>query len=251
MYMFNFIYVIFYKTLSVQTNIKIDKMKKLMMLGLLSFLSIGLFAQPKINATRIGAAEKSDPQAVSILSQVNKKYASYQSMQLDLKLTIEDGKFKEVQEGKVSVKGNKFRVKSKEQEIVSDGKTNWIYLIQQNELQISNPDPDDVAMFSSPDKLLKSFEKEYISQYAGTATEEGKVVHVIEFKPADRNSEYTKVRVTIDKVSLNVQKVKVFDRSNIHYTIEVLKFVKNPTISDTYFTFDEKKVPKENIVRLN
>lgn len=226
-------------------------MKKLMLFGLITFISFGLFAQKSVSTAKSGGTEKSDAKSVELLNRVNKKYATYKSMQLDLKLTIEDGQLKEVQKGEVSVKGNKFRVKSKEQEIISDGKTNWIHLIRQNELQISNPDPDDVAMFSSPDKLLKSFEKDFISQYAGTSTLQGKTVDVIEFKPKDRNSEYSKVRVMIEKSSLNVLKIKVFDKSNIHYTIEVEKFVKNPTLNDSFFQFDESKVPEENTVRLN
>jgi outer membrane lipoprotein carrier protein len=226
-------------------------MKKLMLFGLITFISFGLFAQKTIGTTKSGLTEKSDAKSVDLLNRVNKKYATYKSMQLDLKLTIEDGKFKEIQKGEVSVKGNKFRVKSKEQEIISDGKTNWIHLVMQNELQISNPDPDDVAMFSSPDKLLKSFEKDFISQYAGNSTLQGKTVDVIEFKPKDRNSEYSKVRVMIEKSTLNVLKIKVFDKSNIHYTIEVEKFVKNPSLTDAFFRFDESKVPEENTVRLN
>ncbi len=226
-------------------------MKKLMLFGLITFMSFGLFAQKSVATTKSGLSEKSDAKSTSLLNRVNKKYATYKSMQLDLKLTIEDGQLKEVQKGEVSVKGNKFRVKSKEQEIISDGKTNWIHLIRQNELQISNPDPDDVAMFSSPDKLLKSFEKDFISQYAGKSTLKGKSVDVIEFKPKDRNSEYSKVRVMIEKSTLNVLKIKVFDKSNIHYTIEVEKFVKNPSLSDNFFKFDESKVPEENTIRLN
>lgn len=222
-----------------------------MLFGLITFMSFGLFAQKSVATTKSGLSEKSDAKSTSLLNRVNKKYATYKSMQLDLKLTIEDGQLKEVQKGEVSVKGNKFRVKSKEQEIISDGKTNWIHLIRQNELQISNPDPDDVAMFSSPDKLLKSFEKDFISQYAGKSTLKGKSVDVIEFKPKDRNSEYSKVRVMIEKSTLNVLKIKVFDKSNIHYTIEVEKFVKNPSLSDNFFKFDESKVPEENTIRLN
>jgi outer membrane lipoprotein-sorting protein len=172
-------------------------------------------------------------------------------MQLDLEVTIEDGKLKEEIPGKVSVQGNKFRIDSKDQLIISDGKTNWIYLKEAKELQISNPDPDDVAMFSSPDKLLKSYQKDFISAYVGPVTYSGKIVDVIEFKPKDRNSEYSKIRVYIDKTSMNVLKIKIFDKSNIHYSIEIKKFVKNPSLSESHFKFDESTVSKENIIRLN
>jgi outer membrane lipoprotein-sorting protein len=226
-------------------------MKKLMFITLFAFAHLLAFAQKPLGEAKSGNADKSDPQAVSILSKVNKKYATFASMQLDLKLTIEDGKYKEEQKGKVFVKANKFKIDSKDQLIISDGKTNWVYLKNDNELQISDPDPDDVALFSSPDKLIKSFEKDFISGYAGEEALKGKTVYVIEFKPKDRNSEYSKVRVKIDKTSLEIQNIKVFDKSNIHYTIDIEKFVKNPPLNESIFKFDESKVPEENIVRLN
>ncbi len=224
-------------------------MKKLVLIGLLAFVSVGLFAQKSLGQAKSGSTEKSDPESVSILSKVNNQYASYQSMKMDLKITIEDGKLEEKLTAKVSVKGNKFKIDSDDQLMISDGKKNWVYLKQQKELQISNPDPDDVAMFSSPDKLLKSYQKDFISAYAGTSTYNNKTVEVIEFKPKDRNSEYSKVRVYIDKTTLNVVKIKVFDKSNIHYSIDIEKFVKNPTISDAEFKFDETTVPKDKITR--
>jgi outer membrane lipoprotein-sorting protein len=226
-------------------------MKELMLICLLSTISIGLFAQKSLGQAKSGNAEKSDPQSASILNKVNTQYASYKSMQLDLKVTIEDGNLKEEIPGKVSVQGNKFRIDSKDQLIISDGKTNWVYLKEAKELQISNPDPDDVAMFSSPDKLLKSYQKDFISAYAGTVTYKGKTVHAIEFKPKDGNSEYSKIRVYIDKTSFNVLQIRIFDKSNIRYSIEIEKFVKNPTLSSTHFKFDESTVAKENIIRLN
>lgn len=227
-------------------------MKKLMLIGLFSFVAIGLFAQKSsLGTAKSASTEKSDPKAESILSKVNTKYASYKSMKMDLKVTIQDAEFKEEQSAKVSVKGNKFKIDSKDQLIISDGKKNWIYLKEAEELQISKPDPDDVGMFSSPDKLLKMYQEEFVSGYMGLFKLSGKIVHKIEFKPKDKNSEYSKVAVYIDKTDLSVVKIKVFDKSNIHYSIQMKNFVKNPAMKDSEFKFDESTVPEENIIRLD
>ena len=233
-----------------------NDMKRLMLMSLMCLIGFGVLAQkskttPRTSyATKARLAHKSDPKSVAILSKVNKKYAAYKSMKIDLVVTIADGDYKETQQGKVYVKGNKFKIVSKDQEIVSDGKTNWVYLKRLKELQISNPDPDDIALFSSPDKLLKSYEKDFTSALIGEATEGGKSVYKIEFKPKDRNSEYSKVRVTIAKNTFTINKIKVFDKSNIHYTVAVKSFVRNSSLSDSFFTFDTKKVPKDNIMDL-
>lgn len=221
-------------------------MRKLMLLGLLALFSISV-ATAQRKPSRV---QKSDPKAVSVLNQVNKKYAAYKSMQIDLSLTIEDGNYKEVQKGKVTVKGNKFKIESKDQEIVSDGKTNWVYLKNKGDLQISNPEPDDIPIFSSPDKLLKSYEKDFVSGLMGEVKEGNRMVYKIEFKPKSRRSEYSKIRVTIDKKTKSILKIKVFEKSNMHYTIKVTRLVKNVTLNNSFFKFDEKKVAEDKIIDL-
>ena len=210
-------------------------MKNLILLYLICFNTFHLFAQND-------SIFQSDLNSIEILNKVNEKYAVYQSIEFDLVVTVADGDYKETQEGKVYVKGNKYKIVSEDQEIVSDGKTNWVYLKRLKELQISEASPDDIALFSSPDKLLKSYEKDFTSTLIGEATEGGKVVYKIEFKPKDRNSEYSKVRATITKNTFTINKIKVFDKSNIHYTVTVKSFVPNPSLEDNLFTFDKFKI---------
>ena len=226
-------------------------MKKLLFISLFAFFITSLSAQKtSLGTAKSATAEKSDPKAEAILNDVNTKFASFKSMKMDLKVTIQDGSYKEEQIARVSVKGNKFKLDSKDQLIISDGKKNWVHLKASNELQISIPDPDDVGMLSSPDKLLKTYQEEFISGYMGLFKLNGKIVHKIEFKPTDKNSEYSKVAVYIDKTDLSVVKIKVFDKSNIHYSIEIENFIANPAMKDTEFQFDESKVPDDNIIRL-
>lgn len=239
----------------VPKNDKIN-MKKLMLLGLLVLFSINVtFAQrtkPKRSTRTTRSVQKSDPKAVAILDKVNKKYAAYKSMQIELTLTIQDGAYKEVQKGKVTVKGNKFKIESRDQEIVSDGKTNWVYLKNNGDLQISNPEPDDMPIFSSPDKLLKSYEKDFISGLIGEFKEGNRMIYRIEFKPKSRRSEYSKVRVTIDKKTKSILKIKVFEKNNTHYTIKVTRLVKNVTLKDSFFKFDARKrgIKEDKIIDL-
>lgn len=188
--------------------------------------------------------KKSDAASVKILKQVHQKYAAYKSMKMTLKMTMESGSTKETQTATVFVKGKKFKMTAKGQEMISDGKTLWNYQIDNKELYISEPTEDEIGMFNSPDNLLKTFEKDFISALVATVKEKGRDVYKIEFKPKSRDAEFSKIRVTIDKATKAVKRIKIFDKSNTHYTIEMSNVKPNASVSNAIFTKDLKSLPK-------
>ena len=187
---------------------------------------------------------KSDAQSVAILKKVNQKYSAYKTMQMDIKLSVKSGSTAENQTAKLTVKGNKFRMNSKVQDIASDGKKVYNHQKGAKELYISLAEDEDMMILGSPDKMLKVYEKDFISALIGTATESGRTVYKIEFKPKSKNSDYTKIRITIDKATSRIKRIKIFDRSNTHYTISISNFKANLAVSEAQFIIAKKDVPK-------
>lgn len=188
--------------------------------------------------------DKSDAASINILKQVHKKYASYKSMEMDLTMSLKSGDNEESQSAKLTVQGDKFKMESKDQTMVSDGKTLWNHQKVNKELYISNPDDDEMGLFSSPDKLLKTFEKDFISALITTTQENGRAVYKLEFKPKSRDTDFTKIRVTIDKATSRVNRIKIFDRSNTHYTIEIKNVKSNVSVASSAFVVNTKTLPK-------
>jgi outer membrane lipoprotein-sorting protein len=188
--------------------------------------------------------DKSDAASVKILKQVHTKYASYKSMQMDLTMSFKTGDKVEKQAAKLTVKGDKFKMVGKDQTMTSDGKTLWNHQKVNKELYISDPEEDEMGLFSSPDKLLKTFEKDFISALITTAKEGGRSVYKLEFKPKSRDTDFTKIRVTIDKATSRINRIKIFDRSNTHYTIEIKNVKSNVSVTNSAFVVNTKKLPK-------
>jgi outer membrane lipoprotein-sorting protein len=214
-------------------------MRNLFILAILVFSISAVQAQKAPTYTT-----KSDAQSVSILKKVHQKYGAYSSMQMNIKLTVKSGKNSDIQTSKLTVKGDKFRMTSKAQDMASDGKTLWNHQITAKECYISNADEEEMGMFGSPDKMLKMYEKDFISALVATVQENGRTVYKIEFKPKSKNSDFTKVRLTVDKATSRVNRIKMFDRSNTHYSIEMSNFKSNVSVSDSFFKIDVKKLPK-------
>ena len=104
---------------------------------------------------------QADAQAKAILSGVSKKYRSYAMVKTDFSFTLKNPQtnINETQSGSLYVKpsSNKYKVNLGEQELISDGKVQWTYLKNDNEVQISEIDNSSDAL--NPAKIFTMYEK--------------------------------------------------------------------------------------------
>lgn len=217
-------------------------MKKLLfaLIALFSFTTLPA-QQPKP-----AAPEKSDPQAKKILDKIRKKYEGYKTLEAAFSLAIEvPGQDKETQKGTIAQDDKKFRLEMDQQVIVSDGATTWVYLKKNNEVQINDADPNDTENgFLTPKDLLKRYQKgDYLYSVTEKTTENGKVLTQIEFKPTDKNSEYSKLRISIDEKAGAIQSIKAFGKDGSRYTFSISKLTPNKQFAADHFTFNTKNYP--------
>lgn len=216
------------------------------MKSLLSLTVSLLFATiASAQSPALPAAEKSDPEAKKVLDKVRKKYAGYKTVEAAFSLTIEvPNQPREVQKGKVSQQGKKFRLDMTDQTIASDGVTTWVYLKKNKEIQINNADPQGDAGFLTPQELLSRYEKgDYLYSVVDRSTENGKVVTHIEFKPRDRNSEYSKLRVSVDEKTATLNEFRAFAKDGSRFTFRIDKLTPNPILAADHFSLDPKAYP--------
>jgi len=190
-------------------------------------------------------AEKSDPEAKKLLDRVRKKYASYTSLDAAFALTIEvPGANKEVQKGTVSQEGDKFRLDMTDQLIVSDAKTTWVYLKKNKEIQIDNADKNSQSAFLTPQQLLSRYEKgDYLYAITERNTVNGKSMVQVEFKPVDKRSEYSKLRLTIDEKAGTLESIKAFAKDGSRYTFAISALTPNKAFAAGHFSLDPKQYP--------
>ena len=206
------------------------------------FVGLSVFAQVDRDLIeKAKAREASDPEATKILDSVNEKYEAMGSMQVEFKLTIK-GENESTQEGKMTLKGDQYRLELADQDVICNGKTVWFHLKDNEEVQINNPDPEGED-FLSPAKMLNVYQDNMVGQKLDDTKIDGRVVHQIEIKPRESHDEITKLRVTIDKKTNELVKVIVFTRYADRYVFEFTNLVENPKLSNTLFNFDVAKFP--------
>lgn len=222
-------------------------MKKISVLFVLAIFMTTAFAQNSIGI------DANDPKAKAILDQIKQQYESYTSLDVNFTLTIEFPEEEpEVQKGQIAQQGDKYKLDMGNQSITSDGKSMWFHLKNRNEVQINDVDleAEDEEMLS-PKNLLKIYEQsDFLYALVGEAVEEGKTVQKIEFKPLDEDSEYFKMRLTIDKKSKMINRIKTFSKDGSRYVLQIDKLTPNKDFPANYFTFDESKFPGIHVENL-
>jgi len=195
---------------------------------------------------------QTDEKAKVILAEVSKKYRSYTTVKTDFTFTLDNkqSKVKETQQGTLYVKAsaNKYKVTMTDQDMISDGKSQWTYLKKDKEVQVSNVDNSSESL--NPAQIFTIYEKGFKYLYIGETKAGAKTYQVIDLSPTDTNKSFFKIRLSIDKVAKRIASVLIFDKNGNRYTYTIKTFVPNVKVPETTFTFDAKKYPGVEVVDL-
>jgi len=195
---------------------------------------------------------QTDEKAKVILAEVSKKYRSYTTVKTDFTFTLDNkqSKVKETQQGTLYVKANanKYKVTMTDQDMISDGKSQWTYLKKDKEVQVSNVDNSSESL--NPAQIFTIYEKGFKYLYTGETKAGAKTYQMIDLSPTDTNKSFFKIRLSIDKVAKRIASVLIFDKNGNRYTYTIKTFVPNVKVPETTFTFDAKKYPGVEVVDL-
>jgi outer membrane lipoprotein-sorting protein len=191
---------------------------------------------------------QSDAKSKGILGKMSANYRTYTSMSADITFTIDNQKekIKEVQQGKMLIKGGKFRIDFGDQLLMTDGKTLWGYLKDMKEVTVSDyePDPDEL----SPTTVFTIYEKGFDSYYVNASTLEGVAVHTIDLTPTDKSKPFFKIRLVVNQAKLQILQAVVFDKSGAKYTYVIKNFIPNKVLTDADFVFNKAKFPGVEVI---
>ena len=195
---------------------------------------------------------QTDAKAKAILSAVSKKYRSYNIVKIAFTSTLDnaEAKVKDTQQGTLLLKANtnKYKVIMTNQDLISDGKSQWTYLKRDKEVQISNVDNSAEAM--NPAKIFTIYEKGFKYVYTGEQKAGSKTYQMIDLSPIDTKKPFFKVRLSIDKAAQQIANVVIFDKNGSKYTYHVNTFSPNVKMPETTFAFDPSKYPGVEVVDL-
>jgi outer membrane lipoprotein carrier protein len=216
---------------------------RLIQLGAMLLLSTTLYVA---NAQTTKSAETSDPKAKSLLDKVRKQYDAYQSVEASFTLTLEsaDQTPPEIQKGTIAQQGEKYRLELSDKTIICDGATVWFHNKRNREVQINTATSGGTTGLLSPRELMRIHErKDFIYAITSEGVDNGKPCQFVEFKPTNKNSEYSKLRLSVDKKTNQIIGVKAFGKDGSRSTMVINELTPNKTYPNGTFNFDKSKHP--------
>ena len=186
--------------------------------------------------------ENPDPEAVKILQSIKDKVESYRSLEVFFDLTIEmPEQDKQVQKGWMVQQDDMYRFELGGQSLYNNGKLLWVHLTNNNEVQINNIN-NNAGGINTPRDFLTIYEKEdFFYALVNQGYENGIPIQQIEFKPLDKKSEYSKIRLTINSKTKAVIRIKAFFKNNMRYTFDLRTLNHDKVFEPGFFTFDPTK----------
>ncbi len=207
-------------------------MKNNLILCFLLFISAGL-----INAQQ-------DKKAKQILDKLSAKTRSYSAIKADFSYSLvnKDRKINKVQNWKLWLKGDNYRLDMGDQLLISDGKVVWKVLKADKEVEISLPTSGEDAL--NPKNVFTMYEKGFKNKYIKEGKVGTKAVHIIELYPLiPKTKDYNTIRLYIDKAQIQVIKSEIVGNNGNLYTYDIKKFTVNETAAAGFFTFSKTEFP--------
>lgn len=212
-------------------------MNKLLLIGFIFLLAPKAFSQY-------------DPKALETLEAMSAKYKQMGAFEANFSYTLtnDTDNINEEFKGKMTVKGDKYRLSLPEQEVINNGTTLWTYLPDAKEVNIDNYDPDSEDV--NPSKIFDIYKKDFKYLYLKDEVENGVLCEVIDLVPEKPDAQFFKIRMNIAKKDKSVKSFTMFDKGGNRYTYAITGFNPNLKVDDSFFTYDPKQHPGVEVIDL-
>jgi len=180
-----------------------------------------------------------DSKAGAIIDAMQQKYKSMKTFGASFTYGA-DGSSQTLQ-GNITVKGNKYRLKTGGQEIYNNGKEVSTYIKETNEVNISDYEPSESDL--NPAKIYTFEKKGFRYVFIQEVKEDGESFEVIEMMPEKKGTQVAKIKIKLNKKDKSVKSWVITDKNGKRQSFKVNKFTPNISVDDKFFVFDKSKYP--------
>jgi outer membrane lipoprotein-sorting protein len=140
--------------------------------------------------------------------------------------------------GKIVLRANQFFLESNELKVWFDGKTQWAYMKESNEVNISEPEADELAQIN-PIAIISAFKAASQIQFSKIKNPQN---HVIELTAKNKKADFNKVIIQINKTTEDLQSIMIEYKNGIQNIIQFTNYQKGVNVKPEVFKFDKSKV---------
>ena len=161
-------------------------------------------------------------------------------MTFDYQISPDGKNLSDAQKGHAWLQGEAYKVEMVEQQMISNGKTIWTYLVDDEEVMVSNATEGED---NTPLKLLTSLDENYAATLTGMDAKGNATIEL-----ANPKGQYRRItlRANPNKLAINSMDIYLEDGTKLIVTVDEMKF--DQELVDKFFTFDTKKHPNVDVI---
>lgn len=153
-------------------------------------------------------------------------------------------------EGNIQLKGSKFKLMVPDELITwFDGKNQWLYLINTQEVNLSTPSEEELLTIN-PINVFQWYKFGYNSRLIGEKKYKNSTVWHIELKPQDTSSDTQNISIYFDKTSYQPMYIHINRKDGSGSKIYISNYKTNQGYQDNLFMFPQKDYPTAEVIDL-
>jgi len=206
-------------------------MKQILLLTFLLALGLNGFSQQ-------------DKKAREILEKVTKTTQALPSLEAKFSFEMNNKaqNIQEKNEGTIVLKNKKYKLDIPKMglQIMCDGKTIWTYMVNSNEVNISNLD-DQTDDLMDPSKIFTIYDHGFDYKFVNESVDGGVPVYNIDLTPQKPTGDIQSIKIMIDKQKNLIHGANMIGKDGNKYTVLISQFKTDGVYSDSDFVFDPAK----------
>lgn len=185
-----------------------------------------------------------------LLEQTAAKTEKYTSLKIDFNMTVENlhNAKRETYSGNAAYRNGLYKMDIMGQVVFSDGKTNWTYLKDAEEINITT-NTGNTNVMTNPKALLHNYKDNYKVNYISDKFEKNRALVEYDLIPKKiEDKKFSKITLKIDKAKKQIYSIRYVGKDGMNYLIEIYKLVENPTIADSEIKYSSSLFPGAEVI---
>ena len=197
-------------------------MKRIGIIMVAALMSMGSFAQS----------------AKAVLDKAAGTITAQSGVKANFKMTTANGSTS----GTIAIKGKKFYATTPQAKVWFDGKTQWTYLKNNDEVNVSNPTEAQLQAIN-PYNFIHLYKRGYTYTMNTAGTD-----YVIHLMASNADRKIKELFISVNKKSYQPKQVKMLQGKK--WTTFDINSIKKENIPDSQFRFNAKDFPKAEVIDL-
>ena len=196
-------------------------------------------------------AQQQQSQAKVVLEKTAEAFKKAGGVRADFTLkAVNDGHLEGRENGIIQLKGEKFMLKTSETTTWFDGKTQWSYMVRNDEVNVSNPTQEELQQIN-PYTFLYMYQKGFSYKLGATKMYRGKAVWEVVLTARDKKQELERITLFVTKDTYEPLYILLQQRGQqTRNEITITSYQTKQNYADQVFTFDKKQYPNAEVIDL-